>query len=43
MLGDGRTFRKFNVLDSCNGEGLGIEVDLSLSAERIAQSLDQNL
>jgi putative transposase len=41
VLGDGRTFRTFNVLDDYNREGLGIEVDLSLPAERITRSLDQ--
>ena len=40
-LGDGRAFRTFNVLDDYNREGLGIEVDLSLPAERIIRCLDQ--
>jgi hypothetical protein len=31
-LGDGRSFRTFNVLDDYNREGLGIEVDFSLPA-----------
>ncbi len=34
-LADSRAFRTFNVLDDCNREGLGIEVDLSLPALRI--------
>ena len=34
-LGDGRALRTFNVLDYYNREGLGIEVDLSLSSARI--------
>jgi len=33
-------FRTFNVLDDYNGEGLGIEVDLSLSGARITPSSD---
>ena len=33
-LGDGRQFRLLNVLDDFNREGLGIEVDFSLPAER---------
>ena len=33
-LGDGRAFRLLNVLDDFNREGLGIEVDFSLPAER---------
>jgi len=40
-LNDGRTLRTFNVLDDCNREGLGIEVDLSLPGERVIRSLSQ--
>ena len=40
-LTNGRSFRTFNVLDDYNREGLGIEVDLSLSGERITRSLDR--
>lgn len=40
QLGDGRAFRAFNVIDDFNREGLGIEVDLSLPAVRVARSLD---
>ena len=40
-LGDGRQFRLLNVLDDFNREGLGIEVDFSLPAERVIQSLDR--
>lgn len=40
-LSDGRSFRLFNVLDDCNREGLGIEVDFSLPAERVIRVLDQ--
>jgi putative transposase len=39
-LGDGRAFRVLNVLDDFNREGLGIEVDFSLPAERVTRSLD---
>lgn len=41
QLMDGRTFRLFNVLDDFNREGLGIEVDFSLPAERVIRSLEQ--
>ena len=40
-LGDGRQFRLLNVLDDVNREGLGIEVDFSLPAERVIRSLDR--
>jgi len=40
-LGDGRAFRLFNVLDDFNREGLGIEVDFSLPAERVIRSLNR--
>ena len=39
QLGDGRSFRALNVLDDFNREGLGIEVDFSLPAERVVRSL----
>ena len=35
QLADGRSFRLFNVIDDFNREGLGIEVDFSLPAERV--------
>ena len=41
QLGDGRAFRLLNVLDDFNREGLGIEVDFSLPAERVIRSLDR--
>ena len=41
QLSDGRTFRLFNVLDDFNREGLGIEADFSLPAERVTRALDQ--
>ena len=40
-LGDGRAFRLLNVLDDFNREGLGIEVDFSLPAERVIRRLDR--
>ena len=40
-LGDGRQFRLLSVLDDFNREGLGIEVDFSLPAERVIRSLDR--
>jgi putative transposase len=42
-LADGRAFRLFNVIDDCNREGLGIEVDFSLPAERVIRALDQTI
>ena len=40
-LADGRAFRLLNVLDTYSREGLGIEVDFSLSAERVVRTLDR--
>lgn len=40
-LEDGRPIRLFNVIDDFNREGLGIEVDFSLPAERVIRSLDR--
>lgn len=40
-LGDGRQFRLLNVLDDFNREGLGIEIDLSLPAERVVRAPNQ--
>lgn len=40
-LGDGRSFRTFNVLDDYNREGLGIEVDFSLPVARVIRALEQ--
>lgn len=39
QLTDGRSIRTLNVLDDFNREGLGIEVDFSLPAERVVRSL----
>ena len=41
QLEDGRNFRLFNVIDDFNREGLGIEADFSLPAERVIRSLVQ--
>jgi len=41
QLNDGRSYRLLNVIDDFNREGLGIEVDFSLSAERVIRSLEQ--
>lgn len=40
-VGDRRAFWLLNVLDDFNREGLGIEVDFSLPAERVIRSLDR--
>lgn len=41
QLADGRSIRLFNVIDDFNREGLSIEVDFSLPAERVIRALDQ--
>lgn len=41
QLADGRSIRLFNVIDDYNREGLTIEVDFSLPAERVVRALDQ--
>ena len=41
QLQNGRSYRLFNVIDDFNREGLAIEVDFSLSAERVIRALDQ--
>jgi putative transposase len=40
-LTDGRSIRAFNVVDDYNREGLNIDVDLSMPAQRVIQSLEQ--
>ena len=40
-LTDGRLIRTFNVMDDCNREGLSIDVDLSMPATRVIQSLER--
>ena len=41
QLADGRQVRLFNVLDDCNREALGIEIDFSLPSERVIRTLDR--
>jgi len=41
QLGDGRSFRLFNVIDDFNREGLTIEADFSLPSLRVIRSLNQ--
>jgi len=41
QLQDGRTIRLLNVIDDFNREGLGIEIDFSLPAERVVRTLEQ--
>jgi putative transposase len=40
-LTDGRSFRLLNVIDDCNREGLGMEIDFSLPSYRVTRALDQ--
>lgn len=40
-LSDRRSFRLLNINDDFNREGLGIEVDFSLPAERVIRALEQ--
>ena len=41
QLQNGRCIRLLNVIDDFNREGLGIEIDFSLPAERVVRSLEQ--
>ena len=41
QLEDGRSFRLLNIIDDFNREGLAIEVDFSLPAERVVRVLNQ--
>ena len=41
QLNHGRSYRLLNVIDDFNREGLGIEVDFSVPAERVIRSLEQ--
>lgn len=41
QLGDGRSFRLFNVIDDYNREGLEIEADFSLPTQRVIRSLQR--
>lgn len=40
-LGNGRPFRTFNLIDDGSREALRIEVDFSLTAERVVRALDE--
>ena len=40
QLEDGSSFRLLNILDDCNHEGLGSEVDFSIPAERVISMLN---
>ena len=41
QLSDGRSIRRFNVIDNFNRGALAIDVDFSLPAERVIRSLNQ--
>lgn len=41
QLSDGRSFRTLNIVDDFNREGLAIEVDFSLPAQRVIRTLNQ--
>jgi putative transposase len=41
QLADGRTFRALNIIDNFNREGLGIEIDFSLPAERVVRTVNR--
>ena len=43
QLVDGRSIQNLNVFDDFNPEGLAIEIDFSLPAERVARNLNQNI
>lgn len=40
-LKDGRSYRLLNIIDDFNREGLGIEIDLSIPAERVLRTLER--
>ena len=40
-LSNGRNYRRLNVIDDVNREGIVIEVDVSLPAERVVRTLKQ--
>lgn len=40
-LSDGRHYRLFNVIDDFNREALGMEIDVSLPADRVIRALNQ--
>ena len=41
QLQNGRNIRLLNVIDEFNREGLGMEIDFSLPAERVVRTLEQ--
>ena len=41
QLGDQRSYRLLNIIDDFNREGLAMEADISLPAERVIRTLDQ--
>ena len=41
QLADSRSFRRLNVFDDFNREGLAIEVDFALPSERVVRALNQ--
>ena len=41
QLQNGRCIRLLNVIDDFNREGLGLEIDFSLPAERVVRALEQ--
>ena len=41
QLSDSRSYRLFNVIDDFNREGLAVDVDPSLPAERVIRALGQ--
>lgn len=41
QLANGRSYRLFNVIDDFNREGLCIDIDFSLPAERVSRALDR--
>lgn len=41
QLQNGRYIRLLNVIDDFNREGIGIEIDFSLPAERVEKTLEQ--
>ena len=43
QLSDGRCYRLFNVIDDFNREGLTIDVNFSLPAERVKRALNQTI
>jgi putative transposase len=43
QLSDGRVFQVLNVIDDYNREALGMEIDLSLPAERAIRALTRSI